>query len=283
MNPLHFFRTFFQSFYSASLYRDVALRRGGIGFGYLFALCILVSAIYLTQAFLLFKTLNREENFEEQAYYSLRDMADQLPPMHMKDHRLSVHAPQPYFIYLHTMDHKKPEELLAVFDATGATTSLADSKASILITDREFYAKRRDRTEVRDFREIPDFYFDKSSARMWLEKGIEWYQSHKVWLLLWLGAMTLVMMALGLFLYRLIQALIYGAIGMIFASILKLNILYQTSVRLACVAVTPAVILALVPGLMLSGWIYLIVGLGYLLFGMASTKELSEAQKPTNP
>jgi uncharacterized membrane protein len=50
-------------------------------------------------------------------------------------------------------------------------------------------------------------------------------------------------LVLGSFAYRIVQVLIYGAIGMIFARVERADLEYADLVRLASVSITPAVLL----------------------------------------
>ena len=85
--------------------------------------------------------------------------------------------------------------------------------------------------------------------------------------------------------FRILQSLLYGAIGLLFASMLKTELGYPAAVRLAVIAVTPVVLLDTVFGLagvtVPYGWLLGIgIALGYLFFGVRAAAEPETAPRP---
>ena len=83
---------------------------------------------------------------------------------------------------------------------------------------------------------------------------------------------------LGSFIYRVLQALLYGLIGLLFANSLKAKLDYSATLRLAVVAVTPAIWLATL--LELTGeslpyfWILsFVLAMAYLFYGVKANTE----------
>jgi hypothetical protein len=76
------------------------------------------------------------------------------------------------------------------------------------------------------------------------------------------------------YLYRIIQVLIYAGIGIVFARLSGVPLEYSQLLRLSAVAITPAVLLDLVRGLLsfptsYVWWIFcLLLSLGYILFAV---------------
>jgi hypothetical protein len=78
---------------------------------------------------------------------------------------------------------------------------------------------------------------------------------------------------LGSYVFRIAQALIYGAIGMLFALMHKSKMPYITVIRIAVVAVTPPIILRTLQNVFgvaipLAGLWYFLIAMGYLFFGV---------------
>jgi hypothetical protein len=89
---------------------------------------------------------------------------------------------------------------------------------------------------------------------------------------------------LGSYLYRIIQALIYAVIGLLFASWCKVTLSYAALLRLAIVSVTPSIIINTI--LVLAGiylpylWLlYLLITLAYLFFGVKASSQTPQMQQ----
>ena len=83
---------------------------------------------------------------------------------------------------------------------------------------------------------------------------------------------------LGSYVYRIVQVLIYAAIGLLFASRCRVMLSYAALLRLAVVAVTPCVLLKTMLGLagvnLPYAWlIYLLIALTYLFFAVKAVSE----------
>ena len=83
---------------------------------------------------------------------------------------------------------------------------------------------------------------------------------------------------IGLFIYRLVQMLIYALVGMIFANIVKANLEYVTLVRLAAVSITPVIILNAVRRMLdisvpYIGLLSFLIAMGYLFFAVKASAE----------
>ena len=89
---------------------------------------------------------------------------------------------------------------------------------------------------------------------------------------------------LGSLIFRIIQLLVYAAIGIPIASWCRSNRSYGSLLRLAVVAVTPCIITKTVLGMMsvhipFAGLLYFIVAVGYLFFGIKTSSEENEDQQ----
>jgi len=246
------------SFFSKDLYRDVGLHWRGTCFGYL--LLLLAVCWIPTMIIIHFGTTEFVQN-------EASKVVSQVPVITIKDGIASVNEPQPYYIMA-----PDGNDVFIIIDTTGTVTSLADSNAYALITKTEaIYKENESQTRTFSFANIKDFTLDQAKLNKWLAT----FQK--------LFAPVMYFFAIAFsYVYRIIQALIYAATGLLFAKGFKTKIEYPALLRLAVVAVTPAIIIntiATIAGVVTCGiWLlYLAIALAYLAFGV---KAVSDTQRP---
>lgn len=269
------------SFFSRDLYRDIRTRWEGIGFSYLFLLMALliipavVAMLVALHVFLFSETVNGQSR----AMFFATMVADQLPPMTWEDGELSIEGEQPYIILVQGEAGEKAFPL-AIIDLDADMRTLRDSDAMFLLTKEAVHSKRDDSIETHYWDEIEQetFYLDRTVARELLNEAANWAAANQVGIYLILSLFLWVMLTLFLYVYRLFQALIYGGVAMIVCSFMRVQMSYQTGVRLACVAMTPAILLDgvfILAGLGgLSVIMSILVTCGYLTFAVHSTKDI---------
>jgi hypothetical protein len=242
------------SFFSNDLYRDVGLHWKGTGFGYLLlllAVCWIPAMIKVHTGFSNFITDDAPL------------VVNQVPEITITNGEVSVEEPQPYYI-------KAPDsnEVLAIIDTTGTITSLQDEDTLCLVTRREVVMRKSDvQTQTFDLSEVEDFVLDGDLIMSWLHALSKFF------------AIVMYPFALfGSYAYRIIQSLIYAAVGLLFAKWCHTTLSYTALLRLAVVAVTPAIIINTVFGVtgvrLPYAWLlYLLVALAYLFFGVKACSE----------
>ncbi len=245
------------SFFSKDLYRDVGLNWKGICFGYLLlllAICWIPMIIRINLRFAGF--------VKNQA----PPVVEQVPEITITDGQASIKEPQPYFI--RELDSN---QILGVIDTTGSINSPSDANALILLTKTSLIMQKS-RLETRSY--------DLSLMENRTVTGddiMKWLHIIKKFFLIASYPVAL----LGSYAFRIIQALIYTAIGLLFASTCKVTLSYAALLRLAVVAMTPCMIINTVLGL--AGvhlpctvlLLYFLITLAYLYFGVYAC-----AQKP---
>jgi len=130
-------------------------------------------------------------------------------------------------------------------------------------------------TRTIDLSEVKNFVLDS-------ERIMGWLHTARKFLIIIIYPFAL----LGSYLYRIVQALIYAAIGLLFALWCKVTLSYATLLRLAVVAVTPCVLVKTILGiagvhLPYAGLIYLVAALAYLFFGVHATAQTTGPQQET--
>ena len=237
------------AFVSRAVYQDVAWNWRGAGFLYLLFLLAVCTVLTLAQWHL-------------GIAHVVTDLAppiiDQIPPITIKNGQVSAEAEQPY-----TIKDPKTGKPLAIIDTTGEVTALDDSEAVVLLTRNKLILRKGPtETQANDLSQIQSFYVDKPII-------VRWLRLIKSWFALVAYPFVLLIIYIG----RILQALVYALIGLIFASMVKVKLSYPTLMRLAVVATTPAILLNIfveLMGIQIPWWnlICFVLAMGYLYFGV---------------
>ena len=256
MAQFRIYQALYLAFFSGALYRDVARNWKGVAAVYvlmLVALAWLPTAVRLQLAVLHF------------AEHYAPHIIEQMPVVRVDQGRVHVEAEMPYVITLRGSSTR-----LAVLDSTGATTTLAQAQAPVLLTATELIV--RDGGEIQHYPldHLDGVLLDRDSLAGWI--SVSRYISVPV--------MSLVMVFFLAF-YRMGQAFVFGGIGWLFRRVRPPRMPYQSLVRVAAVAITPSVwfeVLAASLGYALPAPILIAVVLAYLYFGVQANREQQEAE-----
>jgi len=217
MKQFGFFHPFYM-FCSKALYRDVALNWRGTCFGYLFVLLLLSWLLFVVKLNLMLTS------FIDQ---NVPAILEKMPAITIKDGKVSADVEQPYIINL---ENGQP---IAILDTTGKYTSLDNTPAKILLTSSALVIRKSEtETQTVDLSKVKDLSVNKSLLGSWVDMVVKWACP-----LLFLCALPFS------FAYRVIQALLYAAIGTIFVSSLRGSLGYSAVLRMAVIAVTPVILL----------------------------------------
>ncbi|MHC4069485.1 MAG: DUF1189 domain-containing protein [Planctomycetota bacterium] len=250
------------SFFSKELYSDVGLRWKGVNFSYLLlflAICWIPTMIKIHAGFTGFVN-NEAPTFLEQ-----------LPEITITDGEVSISEAEPYYI-------KAPEsdDVLAVIDTTGTIDSLEDANAPCLLTKTKIMWKKSEvETQTFDLSKIEDFVLNSEHVMGWLRTANKFL------------VITIYPAALlGSYVFRIVQALIYGAVGLLFSLWCKAALSYAALVRLAVVAMTPCMLGKTILGMVdihlpYAGLIFLMITLAYLFFAVNANSEVKLTQEET--
>lgn len=248
------------SFFSKDLYRDVGLNWKGICFGYLLlllAICWIPSMVRIHQGFAGFVKNDAPS------------VVDQVPEITITDGQVSIKEPQPYFIRV-----PDDNDVIAVIDTTGSIKSPADANAFFLLTNNSIITRRSDyETQTFDLSQVESFTMESADITRWLHTA-------EKYLVIILYPLAL----LSSYAYRIIQALIYAAIGLLFASTCKVSLSYGALLRLAVAAMTPCIIIKAVfawAGVYFPciGILYILIILAYMYFGVYACSQTPPAQQ----
>lgn len=254
MRQFSIFHPLVYSFFSRSLYKDVGKNWQGVAAGYLLLLLILV----WIPALFFFKF-----HLDAQTAGASTDFLKQIPDIRIQQGVVSVDKPMPYRI-----TNPKDGKTIVVIDTTGQVTSLEQADAHMLLTkDKLIVKKSANEARVFNLSNVKDVKIDALRVKQFIARMTQW--------IIYIFFPVLVIVT---FIYRILQALLYGAFGMVAAKVLKVNIIFQQSMRLAVIAMTPAIIISTI--LFMLGYsfayeyaMYFVMSMSYLIFGIQANKE----------
>jgi len=253
------------SFFSKELYIDVGQNWKGVNFSYLLlllAICWIPTMIKIHVGF---------SNFVNNETPAI---VNQVPEITITDGQVSIKETQPYYI-------KDPDsdEPLAIIDTTGQIESLEGTDAFCLLTGNKVIIKEGEfENRTYDLSNVKAFAVDSERITGWLHFGRKF-----------LTVVIYPFALLGSYLFRIVQALIYAAIGLLFALWCKVTLSYATLLRLAVVAMTPCLLAKTIFGLAdihlpYATLISLVITLAYLFFAVKANSEIiliqEEAKDP---
>ncbi len=245
------------SFFSIKFYRDIGLNWEGTGFAYLL---LLLTVCWIPSTMLLHDALSNYVRNKAPRLIS------QIPRIVIANGSASTDVAQPYKI----IDPDTGKDM-AIIDTTGQTTSLSKTEALVLMTKTEA-AFRKSNVETRTFslESISNFTIDQQRVSGWAEV-LRRYAAVSLFPLLVIGS----------FAYRVVAVLIYAAIGLFFAVLVKTRIPYKRAIRLSVMAVTPGIIVSTLLetahfDIPFAGLLYFLAELVYLFLGVRAAGEKNE-------
>lgn len=258
-----YFGALWQSFFSRSLYIDVAKRWRGGAFLYLL---LVVTLSWLPEL------AKRQMSLEQLRGDRADGLLRQVPAISITDGVASADVETPYFI-----KDPKDGKVLAIIDFTKHYRNLENTSAVVLLT-RKHLVLKRSRWEARTYNlsAVKHFAIDQARARRWVYLFLTW--------IVVLTAPLVIALSYG---FRIGQALIYAALGMAFANSFHVKLTYGALLRIACVALTPVIIFTTVTDLLplprtfpwLGGWlIHLVIAVLYIRFAVKAC-----AARPAEP
>lgn len=240
---------FYLSFFSKSLYQDVARNWKGLCLTYLLALLAL-SVIP--------GVMKVQENLTNFINTEAPGFVKQVPTITITNGKASISKPQPY--YIRDEKTKKP---VMIIDTTGKITSLKDSPAVVLLTKTAVIVKA-DNKEARtfDLTDVKSLVVNRRVLYNWMDSFQGW------------SAFVFYPLALVFsFIYHMIGIVFYAVVGLIFARSLQVRLPFRAIVRLAVIAVTPSVIFGIlldIAGIGVPSWWYisLLISTAYVYFAV---------------
>jgi len=254
MKEYSYFQAIYLSFYSRNLYRDVVKNwNAGVILYLLFVLAICWAIMMMP----IQKSINAIYKQFSTVYVT------QLPEMIFENGQVKTPLNHPYLII-----NPSTKETVAIVDTSGAYPNLENTSATFLLTKTEFYS--RDNNDAVKITKIPLGWTYKANPKD-MNVSISHYVS-------WTWLMLFPVLILFSLFYRLVQSVIYGVFGKIFAAIAGVNLTYANILKLTMVALTPVIFIS-----MILDWyslhfpyawlFYFVLAMAYLIFGIYANKE----------
>ncbi len=242
----------FLSFFSRSLYREVCREWKGTAFLYLFlltALCLVPFTVRMHRWML--------EFFGGK---NTKAIVAQVPEVRIVKGEVSLSEAQPY--YLRSPEGGKP---FGIIDTTGSITSLEGTGANFLLTRNSLLLKESEIvTKTYSLSDIDGVTVNQGMINNFLA-GLK----------TWFVPLAYVFLVFFFCCWRMLLVFIYGGLGMIFCAFWKIRLEYPALVRLAVIALTPALVTGAVLDALnvsLPSWplVSFVIAMGYLAFGITS-------------
>jgi hypothetical protein len=250
------------SFYSSDLYRDVRTNWKGTGFLYLL---LLLAVTWLPVMYKLHVGIAESVQQEAPKYL------DQVPKITIVRGEVSIDRPVPY-----TISDPDGGTPLMVIDTSGTITSFEQTKALVLLTKNKLMYQQPNRAETRiyDLSKVDGLTIDREFVNGWVQAFRKYFT-----------AIAYPFALAGSFSYRVLQLLIYAAIGMLFVNLLKVQMDYMAVLRLASVSITPVIILTTLRTLTgfhvpLFWLLCFVLAMGYLFFAVKANSVPAPTKTP---
>ncbi len=250
----------YMSFFSKSLYRDVARNWRGLGLGYLVSLLALC---------LIPQVMTVQSDLTAYLDTEAPKIVRQFPTVTIKNGTASIKEQQPYFI----RDGKTGKPLM-IIDTTGGISTLTGTTADILLT-RKSIIVRKDANETRtfDLSTVDNFTVGRTDLYELMDTLEEWF-----------GVMIFPLALLISFVFHSIEVLLYAVTAAFFLRRTTMSLPFRSLFRLAVISITPSMAAGAV--LFIAGaqipywWMFsLFLSMTYLFYAVrvSAVKDGSEA------
>lgn len=221
MKKYHVMEALFLSFYSKSLYQDVAKEWKGLALGYLL---LVIAICWLPFSFDFHRFINQGRSI-------LPGIISQVPNITISKGNLSIDKPVPYTI-------KEPDDqtTLVIFDTSGQYTSIEQTNAFMLVTKNKVIV----RNGLGPGAKVTYYSVEKFGNMNISKEDVEYIMDKIIFIISILMYPLAVIIS---FAYRFLEALFLGGIGFLFGKFFHVSLTYKTNIRLAVIALTPALIL----------------------------------------
>jgi hypothetical protein len=242
------------SFYSRSLYQEVGRNWKGLSFIYLLMLVALSWILGISEI---------HSGVSDFITNAAPGIVEQVPLITISEGTVSTDASEPYFI----TDPESGSSII-IIDTTGQITSLDDTDATMLLTKTKAIVKKGPaETRIYNLSEVEDFYIDQERIYNFLEVLKDW-----------LAVVLYPFVVLFSFIYRVVQALIYATIGILFTKKFHASLKYEALISLAIISISPVIVLDAIFGLLqvsVPFWwlISFLIAMGFLYYAVKVNSE----------
>jgi hypothetical protein len=248
-------------FWSPAFWRDIGQRGRGIGFWYMFFLLLITWGIVFGKWYPAFKEFINTE---------APKVISQVPAITIKNGVVSTDPPG-----RHEIRNPDNNQLFAVIDTEDETNTPPPERPSVLLTrDALITRDAQDAVKITPLKEVKDFHLDQSDLYQIADKGRAYF---------WVAFAPVVVV--GSFIGRLVLMLVFGLIGLGFASGTGAKVGFGGLMRLAAIAMTPIIVIDTV--LMVTpipplgcGWTLIAIAMELILLFLAVRANAPDASAP---
>lgn len=258
----NFFEALILSFFSKSLYRDVALNWRSGTVGYLFLLLTLCWLAVFAGAWLVLNVIHQLKVNQSIAY--VLKITPQIPVIRIINGTVTTPENRPYLI-------KDPntQQVLAIIDTSGKYTDLDKGPAQFLLTKNAMIGSFGHQKKVETLASNLNMQVNPNQA----PAAAETFQQYLKWHWLLLFPVFLIFS----FLFRLFQAVVYALFGKVFTLMFNVPLTYGQVLRLSLVAITPVIIISTILTLANIEFPYqylfnFVLAMAYLIYAILSNK-----------
>ncbi len=260
MHKFPWWQALWLSFFSRTLYQSVARQWQGIGLLYL----LIVSALVVMPV-----TMQIREGYLAFTEDELPLYLDELPELTIQNGLASTPEERPYII-----NERGTTEPFIVVDTTGQYTDLDQTSAAILITADQISIRKDDvSSQSYSFTDLSDMTIDRSSIETFLTTTGKFV----------LPLVYVILIAVAWF-WRFSQAMVYALLAGWLARRQGVTLRYNSFVRLCAVALTPAMIMDMLIGVLglslpFAGLLFIALEVMYVRFAIQSVCQLPPDQR----
>ncbi len=252
MRRYNILQPFWMAFYSKSLYQDIRQHWEGFVFTYLL---IFILVCNLPLAYRLHNHINH-------LVQNLQPWIAQLPTFTIRNGKLSINKPVPYYI-----KYPDQDQIFAIIDTSGTITSLEKTEAKMLFTSTQIIVKHSHSVKTYNLTTLKN---PRNQLAVYTPQAMS-SLAQKFNLLIFLLYPIIVMLY---FFQGILEALIYALLAKFF---IKTELPYKLLFRLAIVAITPKLIIASLLSLFAITlpykWVlFFALGMGYLFFAIEANR-----------
>lgn len=246
----------FLSFGSRRFFQDVAANWRGASFVLLLLIALLIA---LRLALFINNGLSEFDRAHGPGYIR------QLPTITVENGRASTPEAIPYMI-----TEPASGRPVAIIDTTREKVDFNNTRAFVYVSQTQVaYRKDANETRIYEIDQFEDMVITRESAHKLVD-----------FLADWLGWILAPFVFAGVYVFKLIIALLYGLVGLLIGNIMKIQLPYDALVSLAIVTAVPVTVVEFLAGLLASGfsipWVLaLLINLALLGFAIYANKPVT--------
>ena len=255
MRKFTWWQALWLSFFSRQLYQSVARQWRGIGSLYLLILSALV---------VLPVTMEIRADYLAFVENDLPLYLDELPELTIQNGTASTPEDRPYII-----NEKGTTDPFIVVDTSGKITDLEQTSPPVLITADRLYIRKSDvETRSFDFSTFPDMTIDRSLIERFMATTSKF-----------VPPFTYLILVTFAWSWRITQAMVYALLAGWIARKQGFSMRYPSFVRISAVALTPAILIDMLLGILglplpFANVLFMVLEVMYLRFAIQSISQL---------